>query len=837
MAQGMIFMRMIGFSAAASLALLGLVQCSQTGPATVETAAEQPLVLAKQGYFYAGGKYDESNPNRHIIGAMYVEYKIPAALTHPFPIVMVHGGGVHGASWYTTPDGREGWAPYFLRKGYAVYVIDQVGRGRSLFHEDSYGAMSSQSREYVLQKFTSQERYKLWPQAALHNQFPGTGEPGDSAFDQYWAADVPGMDNRIAQAEMNIAALTDLLDRIGPSILLVHSQSGGYAWPVAQARPGLVKAIAAAEPAGPPVHDVVVKSVQRFDQPWENTIKQTEDDWFRDNPGVKRYGLTNTPLAYEPAVTDASPLAFVQQEAPDRPDLSRCWKQAEPARQLVAVGERPILIIEGEASFYAGYNHCNVGYLEQAGAEVDFIKLADRGIHGTGHMMMLEKDSDQVAGVIADWLAEKVGPLEAGVALTPAANPQPLAIEGVPASTAAPLPPITLAKSGVFYVGGRYDETNPNNHIVGQMYVEYQIPANVTKPYPMLIVHGGGQTGAGWWSTPDGREGWAQNFLRQGYAVYVVDQIGRGRSPYTPEVYGPMDSQSLPYLMEKFTPQERWKHGPQAAFHTQWPGIAEPGDPVFDQYWASDAPAMTDRLIESNGNVDALVELVDKIGPVVLLVHSQSGALGWPLAQRRPNLIKAIAAAEPSGPPVHQIVVKSSEQRFGVAWDDAWKQNEEDHYRDIPRTKEYGLGDVYLEYEPAVTRSPLPDSPVFGAADGGANKGTGQLEFVQEEKSQAPDLARCWRQKEPARKLQNLAMPVMILEGEASFYAGYNHCNVQYLEQAGVTVEFIKLKDLGIRGNGHMMMMEKNSADLARVIGDWFDKAVPSQTAEARATQ
>jgi pimeloyl-ACP methyl ester carboxylesterase len=766
-------------------------------------------MLAAQGYFYAGGRYDDSNPNRHIVGQMYVEYRIPQELKHPFPIIMVHGGGVHGGSWMSTPDGRPGWAQYFLRKGYAVYVVDQVARGRSLYHEDSYGEMSSQSLTYVLQKFTSQERYTLWPQAALHTQFPGTGQPGDPAFDQYWAADTPGMEDRLTQAQMNIDALVALLDRVGPSILLVHSQSGAYAWPVAQARPALVKAIAAAEPNGPPVHDVVVKSVQRFDQPWENTTKQTEDDYYRDNPAVKRYGLTNTPLQYEPEVTEDTPLRFVQQEAPERRDLSRCWKQAEPARKLVAVGERPVLILEGEASFYAGYNHCNVAYLEQAGVKVDFIKLADRGIRGTGHMMMLEKDSDRVAQVVADWLEQRVGPLEAGVPIT-----RPSFVLGAPQ---AQLPPVALAEEGVFYAGGRYDEEHPNRHIIGQMYVEYQIPARVTRPYPMLIVHGGGQTGAGWRSTPDGREGWSQYFLRRGYAVYVVDQIGRGRSPYTPEVYGPMDSQSLPYLMEKFTTQERYTHWPQAARHTQWPGKGEPGDPAFDQYWASDAPAMTNRIIESNGNVDALVALLDKIGPVVLLVHSQSGALAWPLAQRRPNLVKAIAAAEPSGPPVHQIVVKSSAQRFGVGWDEAWKQNEEDHYRDIPRTKKFGLGDVRLDYVPAVTA----DSP---------------LEFVQEEKAQAPDLARCWRQKEPARKLTGLHQtPIMILEAEASFYAGYDHCNVQYLEQAGVKVEFIKLVDRGIRGNGHMMMMEKNSDQLAEVIAEWFAKAVPAPTQEARA--
>ncbi len=377
------------------------------------TRGPQPLAIASEGSFYAGGHYDRDHPAGHIVGQAYVEYRIPADLKHPFPIVLVHGGNQSGSGWISTPDGRPGWAQYFLRQGYAIYVVDQVARGRSSFVPEVYGTTTAQPLQYVLEKFTSQERYKLWPQAGLHTQWPGKGEPGDPAFDQYWSSDVPGMLDRNSQARMNVDALASLFDRIGPSILLVHSQSGGYAWPLAQARPDLVKAIVGAEPAGPPVHDVVVHSAQVFDTPWEKATKQTEDDYYRDNPGVKPYGLTNIPLAYLPAVTAQSPLQFVQQEKPERPDLARCWRQRDPARKLVGVGDRPILILGAEASFYAGYNHCNVEYLEQAGVPTTFIRLADIGIHGNGHMMMMEKNSDQIAQVIVDWLEKAVGPLEA----------------------------------------------------------------------------------------------------------------------------------------------------------------------------------------------------------------------------------------------------------------------------------------------------------------------------------------------------------------------------------------------------------------------------------------
>src|SRR5262249_10146811 len=64
----------------------------------------------------------------------------------------------------------------------------------------------------------------------------------------------------------------------------------------------------------------------------------------------------------------------------------------------------PIVIVTGEASYHAAYDHCTAAYLEQAGAHNTFIRLADHGVHGNGHMMMIEKNSDAIAAVIAQWL-------------------------------------------------------------------------------------------------------------------------------------------------------------------------------------------------------------------------------------------------------------------------------------------------------------------------------------------------------------------------------------------------------------------------------------------------
>lgn len=371
---------------------------------TSTRAADEPLMIAKQGNFYIGGKYVESNGDNPMVGQAFVEYLIPQRQTHPFPIVMIHGGSQTGTGWLSTPDGREGWAIYFLRHGYAVYVVDQVARGRSAYIAGVYGASRTQTREYVMQRFSTSEKYNLWPQARFHTQWPGSGEPGDPAFDNYFASNVPSMDDRGMQSRMNVEAFAALLDRIGPAIVLVHSQSGQYGWPLAQARPALVKAIVAAEPSGPPVHDLVVQGAARFGMDFANATTVAGVDIFRDDPRLKRFGLSDIPMTYAPALTPASPLAFVQQDKAEAPDLAKCWRQKEPARKLVAVGERPILYLATEASFYAPYNHCTVGYLKQAGVEVSYVKLADIGLRGNGHMMMMEKNSDAIAQVILDWL-------------------------------------------------------------------------------------------------------------------------------------------------------------------------------------------------------------------------------------------------------------------------------------------------------------------------------------------------------------------------------------------------------------------------------------------------
>jgi len=78
-------------------------------------AAEAQLVLAKTGWLYVGGHVTTIDNKQYTVGQMYAEYMIPAKQTHPYPVVMVHGGTMSGTNYTGTPDGREGWAQFFAR--------------------------------------------------------------------------------------------------------------------------------------------------------------------------------------------------------------------------------------------------------------------------------------------------------------------------------------------------------------------------------------------------------------------------------------------------------------------------------------------------------------------------------------------------------------------------------------------------------------------------------------------------------------------------------------------------------------------------------------------------
>ena len=374
------------------------VTLRHTNPTHDETSmntqpVQPPLQIADQGCFFVGGGYIDTETGRTMAGQMFVQYQIPVVRKFPHPLVMIHGGGQTGVNFLGTPDGRKGWADYFVAKGYAVYVVDQPGRGRSGYFPRRYGPSAGRGADAIAQRFTAPENSNHWPQAHLHTQWPGSGVAGDPVFDQFYASQVESMTDMAALELLMREAGSALLDRIGPAVLVTHSQSGPFGWTIADARPKQVRGIVAAEPSGPPLYEIKFTGAP---------------DYFEDDVIGRPWGITRGPITYAPPVSSLEELKLVRQDKADGPGLVRGWQQAEPARQLPTLQGIPILLFTAEASYHAPYDHLTSKYLRQAGVEHDFVRLADAGLRGNGHMIMLEKNNLEIAAFMRQWMESHV---------------------------------------------------------------------------------------------------------------------------------------------------------------------------------------------------------------------------------------------------------------------------------------------------------------------------------------------------------------------------------------------------------------------------------------------
>lgn len=362
---------------------------TQSAPATKSGA------LADHGYFFVGGRYVNIGERQLMAGQMYVQYLVPLEVRQPHPIVLIHGTAQTGNNFLGTPDGRPGWAHNFAALGYRVYVVDQVGRGRSGSFPDIYGPYARSAAKDLELLNTAQELHALFPQAHLHTQWPGgPGRPGNAAFDQMFAQQVEFIASAARTEELMFPALEALLEKIGPAILLTHSQAGVFGWKIADACPDLVKAHIAVEPNGPPFYDVSFHG---------------GETWYKyGEQRVRPWGITRVPLSFDPPIRDAAEFAVRQQETADGPGLIKGWLQAEPARQLPRMQRVPSAIITGEASFRATMDHCTSKFLAQAGVAHTHIRLENENVRGNGHMMMLEQNSAEIPPVIDQWIQRSV---------------------------------------------------------------------------------------------------------------------------------------------------------------------------------------------------------------------------------------------------------------------------------------------------------------------------------------------------------------------------------------------------------------------------------------------
>lgn len=184
-------------------------------------------------------------------GQLYVqEYRLVEP-RHPHPVLLWHGGGMSGAQWESTPDGRQGWLWRLLQSGYDVFVADAPERGRAswaMYPQIYDAAPIFRSKEEAWHLFRIGPANGYAPRGQPRRAHPGQQFPAD-AFDTFAKQFVPRW---LAHDAMALDAYRELLDLAGPCIVIGHSQGGGYATQLARECPGPIRAVVAVEPTGTP---------------------------------------------------------------------------------------------------------------------------------------------------------------------------------------------------------------------------------------------------------------------------------------------------------------------------------------------------------------------------------------------------------------------------------------------------------------------------------------------------------------------------------------------------------------------------------------------------------
>ncbi|KAK8199774.1 Alpha/Beta hydrolase protein [Phyllosticta capitalensis] len=367
---------------------------SCTGVWAVSPNCTSNEVAYKRDFFYIGGEYvyNASLSGSIFSDQLYVEKLTPqTGVNRTNPIVFISAGVPSGAVWLNTPDNRRGWASYFLDHGYQVYILDITSVGRSAQPQFSVFPMKIGSTDNITRNdYTAPELIDPYPQSQNHTQWPGTGVRGDPYFDAFMAAMIP-LTSNATRLELTMRKNgCQLLEMIGSSFVVSHSAGSTYATLLSDECPSLVKASVNIEPGNTPFQSLVGNS----------TVPAV------GRTSARPYGLTTTEIGYVPALNSSSDLETVT-VGEDTAGNRSCIMQTEPAHQLPNIAKVPYVAFTGAASPHITYDHCLINYLKQAGVDPEWIKLGDLGILGNGHFMYLEKNSDEIAAVVLDWMESR----------------------------------------------------------------------------------------------------------------------------------------------------------------------------------------------------------------------------------------------------------------------------------------------------------------------------------------------------------------------------------------------------------------------------------------------
>ena len=234
------------------------------------------------------------------------------------------------------------------------------------------------------------------------------------------------------------------------------------------------------------------------------------------------------------------------------------------------------------------------------------------------------------------------------------------------AASAQATGPLMLQSQGSFFVGGQDEQSDglgpapipglfgtDGTWTVNQMYVQFERPYRVSH-LPIVLIHGCCLTGKTWETTPDGRMGWYEYFVRQGFPTYEIDQVARGRSGFdmtaiNEVVMGKADISHLPYILSAGH-EDAWRvfrFGPQ--FPTAFPGEQFPVWTAAPngQFWKQMVPDLNQSLPQPTPTVAALSQLSIGLAGAILVSHSESGPFPFQSAHISTQGIAGIISIEP----------------------------------------------------------------------------------------------------------------------------------------------------------------------------------------------
>ena len=229
---------------------------------------------------------------------------------------------------------------------------------------------------------------------------------------------------------------------------------------------------------------------------------------------------------------------------------------------------------------------------------------------------------------------------------------------------------LMIASQGMFSSGGtvtdpvegEYDPTSNwmdatragNTAHVDHANVLYQIPVN-DNGNPIVYLHGYGQSRMGWMTTPDGRDGWSNIFLRNGHAAFLVDQPRRGEAGSTTSMTadGFLDAWAEDSKDYKAGDQAWYTHfrigrvAPERYEGSQFPE----GDEAQNQFFRQMTPntGTFDQAVEAAALSEVMEDVVQMTGnKAIYITHSQGGGVGWDTDMSN---VAAVVAIEPGGTP------------------------------------------------------------------------------------------------------------------------------------------------------------------------------------------